>query len=138
MSARIVVAGAVMDAPSGVPPRLLLAQRSRPPALHGLWELPGGKVEPGETRPAALRRELSEELGIEVGVGVPLAATIPLAADVTLVAHWAVIENGEPVATEHEAIRWVDADTLRAMSEAGELVPADTAWLPELLAALAR
>ena len=61
---RIVVAGAVLDRD-----RLLLAQRRYPPDLAGLWELPGGKVEAGESPADALRRELREELGVTIAVG---------------------------------------------------------------------
>jgi 8-oxo-dGTP diphosphatase len=57
----LVVAVALID-PDG---RVLLAQRPPGKALAGLWEFPGGKVEPGETPEAALVRELTEELGIE-------------------------------------------------------------------------
>ncbi len=57
MSSQIVVAAALIA--DGA---LLVAQRRRPPELAGLWELPGGKVAPGETEPAALVRELAEEL----------------------------------------------------------------------------
>src|SRR5690625_6637565 len=59
MSMQIVVAGAVIG--DGA---LLVAQRGRPPELAGRWELPGGKVAPGESEPAALARELAEELGV--------------------------------------------------------------------------
>jgi (d)CTP diphosphatase len=48
---------------------LLLARRGPAERHPGLWELPGGKVEPGETPPEALRRELSEELGVEARIG---------------------------------------------------------------------
>ena len=60
-----VVAGILIDA-SG---RVLIAQR--PPATHlaGTWEFPGGKIEPGESAEAALRRELHEELGIDAKIG---------------------------------------------------------------------
>ncbi|MFJ1972073.1 (deoxy)nucleoside triphosphate pyrophosphohydrolase [Streptomyces sp. NPDC087903] len=61
MSERIVVVGAAL-LDGG---RLLAARRSAPPELAGRWELPGGKVEPGETPDAALVRELREELGVD-------------------------------------------------------------------------
>src|SRR5262245_31707795 len=64
MQNQVVVAGALI-----VGDTLLVAQRARPAELAGRWELPGGKVGPGETDAAALARELAEELGIEVSVG---------------------------------------------------------------------
>ena len=61
----IVVAAAIVAADPGSGRRLLVAQRSYPPELAGRWELPGGKVEPGESEPAALVRELiSAELAV--------------------------------------------------------------------------
>lgn len=53
---------------------MLAARRSAPEKLAGRWELPGGKVEPGEAPEAALHRELAEELGVRVRVGPILAA----------------------------------------------------------------
>lgn len=128
---RLVVAGAIVD--SG---RLLLAQRARPERLAGLWELPGGKVEVGETAADALRRELDEELGIEVSVGRSVGAPVEVADGVALVALRAELVTGTPQPREHLAIRWVDADELAALCAQGVVVPADTAWLPDLDALL--
>lgn len=55
--------------------RVLLTQRKRGTHLAGLWEFPGGKVEPGEDPRDALVRELREEIGIEVSVGDPVEVT---------------------------------------------------------------
>ncbi len=57
-----VAAACLMDAEG----RILLAQRPEGKPMAGLWEFPGGKLEPGESPEAALVRELSEELGITV------------------------------------------------------------------------
>ena len=58
--------------------RVLAARRTGPPELAGQWELPGGKVDPGETEADALARELAEELGIEVAVGERVGADVDL------------------------------------------------------------
>ena len=63
-----VVAGVIRDRRG----RILLARRTEDRDLAGLWEFPGGKHEPGETPEDALKRELREELGIEIEVGSPL------------------------------------------------------------------
>lgn len=65
---RIAVVAAVLQQPDG---RFLLAQRPQGKAYAGYWEFPGGKVEPDETPAQALKRELHEELGIEVTVAHP-------------------------------------------------------------------
>ncbi|MCW1958581.1 MAG: (deoxy)nucleoside triphosphate pyrophosphohydrolase [Mycobacterium sp.] len=119
---QIVVAGALIA--DGA---LLVAQRGRPPELAGLWELPGGKVAPGETEPQALARELLEELGVEVEVGARLGADV-VAGAVILRAYQVTLVGGELHPHDHTALRWVRAAGL------GELawVPADRAWLPEL------
>ncbi|PXW32621.1 UNVERIFIED_CONTAM: 8-oxo-dGTP diphosphatase [Williamsia faeni] len=128
---REVVAGAVIAGG-----RLLLAQRTYPADVAGLWELPGGKVEEGETRARALERELVEELGITVAVTDQIGPPVPLRPDLALVAMAATLIAGEPHPHEHSAVRWVDADDLRRMTAAGELVPADAIWLDDLIALL--
>lgn len=129
---REVVAGAVI-----VDGRLLLAQRSYPAEVAGLWELPGGKVEIGETRARALERELAEELGVDVIAGQQVGAVVPLRPDLVLVALSATLVDGEPRPTEHTAVRWVNDADLRQMATDGELVPADAVWLDDLAALLA-
>lgn len=124
---REVVAGAVIMAG-----RLLLAQRSYPSEVAGLWELPGGKVEEGETRAGALERELAEELGVEVLAGQQVGVGVPLRPDLVLVALTAALVGGEPIPTEHTAVRWVDAAALRQMAADGDLVPADAVWVDDL------
>lgn len=128
---REVVAGAVIS--GGV---LLLAQRSYPPDVAGLWELPGGKVEEGETRARALERELAEELGVVVIAGPQIGVGVPLRPDLVLIALAATLVGGDPEPTEHTAVRWVGADDLRQMAAAGELVPADAVWVEDLVVLL--
>lgn len=70
MTSVLVVACALVDPDN----RVLLAQRPAGKSMAGLWEFPGGKVEPGETPEAALIRELAEELGVRV----PIACLAPL------------------------------------------------------------
>ncbi|MGV9713559.1 NUDIX domain-containing protein [Gordonia sp. NPDC003424] len=132
-ASRLVVGGAIVDPARR---RLLLAQRRYPTEVAGLWELPGGKVEDGETPADALRRELHEELGVWVGVGTELVERVALRVDLTLIAMRAEITDGVPHPAEHQAIRWVDAAALAAMAHDGLLVPADSVWVPELLADL--
>ncbi len=120
---QIVVAGAIV-----VESRLLIAQRLRPPALAGRWELPGGKVAPGETECAALARELAEELGIEVAVGERLGDDVALNATTTLRAYQVSLIRGEPHPHDHRALRWVTAAQLHEI----DWVPADSGWVAAL------
>ncbi|MCB2226636.1 MAG: (deoxy)nucleoside triphosphate pyrophosphohydrolase [Desulfarculaceae bacterium] len=85
--------------------RVLLAQRRE----NGLWELPGGKAEPGESLPACLARELVEELGVAASVGPLLASQEGLTPDgrpLMLHAFACRLNGGEPQALEHRALAW--------------------------------
>ncbi|NMO02067.1 NUDIX domain-containing protein [Gordonia sp. TBRC 11910] len=114
--------------------RLLLAQRSYPEEVAGLWELPGGKVEDGESIASALQREIAEELTVRIEVGEPVGEPVTLGDNVILVALHAWLVDGEPVAAEHSAVMWVTGEQLRAM--AVDLVPADAVWLEDLVGLL--
>ncbi|MDQ1699212.1 MAG: 8-oxo-dGTP diphosphatase [Frankiaceae bacterium] len=114
----VVVAAAIVD--PGPLPRILAAQRDYPAALAGRWELPGGKVEPGEDEVAALVRECREELGVAVDVLDRVGADLGGAeAEFTLRVWWARIAAGQPEPREHRELRWLAA---------GELDDVD--WLP--------
>lgn len=119
--------------------RVLVARRAGGP-YDGLWEFPGGKVEPGESDLSALVRECAEELGVEivpqafvgevlldgvVGGGAPGASTLRV--------WWARTTGGEPVAHEHAEIRWVSAGELEDL----DWIPADRPLLPAVRALLA-
>ncbi len=96
--------------------RLLIAQRHAGDMLGGLWEFPGGTCQPGESLPDCLRRELREELDIEVRVGAPVA-TIPHTYThlrITLHAFWCTLLAGEPRPIGCADVRWVRPDELDA------------------------
>lgn len=100
-----VVAGVIRDSRG----RVLLARRTRGRDLAGLWEFPGGKVEPGESPQQALVRELREELGIEASIGAALI-DVPqryphkyLHLDVRLVDGY----GGHPRGLNGQALAWL-------------------------------
>ena len=102
---------------------ILCAQRGTSQRHAGMWELPGGKVEPGESDAEALVRELEEELGVIVRVGEQLGTSdhdYPGQA-IRLVAYRCTIDQGQPVASEHAEIRWVAPGSLAGLDWA----PAD-------------
>ncbi|HEV7490418.1 MAG TPA: Nudix family hydrolase [Rhodanobacteraceae bacterium] len=105
-----VVAGVVKD-PSG---RILVAQRPAGKHLAGYWEFPGGKSDPGEAPFDALRRELAEEIGIEVHSAEPLIAVPWSYPEKRIVLDaWTVAEySGVAHAREDQPLRWVDIDEL--------------------------
>ncbi|MFI2778513.1 (deoxy)nucleoside triphosphate pyrophosphohydrolase [Streptomyces sp. ALB3] len=107
----VVVAGAVCDGG-----RLLAARRSAPPELAGRWELPGGKLEPGENGEQALVRELREELGVEAEPLERVPGEWPLKPGYVLRVWTVRLLSGEPSPLEdHDELRWLapeEADTV--------------------------
>ncbi len=117
-----VVAGAIEEAG-----QVLCAQRGPDQRHPGLWELPGGKVEPGESDAQALSRELREELGVEVVVGSYLGTSIHDYPDlaIELVAYNCILYSGRPESVEHAEVRWVSPDQLNLL----EWAPADRVFV---------
>ncbi len=109
-------AGAVVRDEAG---RILLVLRGREPS-RGLWSLPGGRLEPGETAEAALVREVREETGLEVTVGEAVCR-IEI-GDYEGDDYAVTVVGGELCAGDDAAdLRWVDAETLNTMDARGEL-----------------
>lgn len=114
----LVVAGALVRGG-----RLLLARRADGDPLAGWWELPGGKVEPGETPEDALRREWREELAVEVLGAQPLsfASGSPNGRHVTLLAFLVRGVAGDPAPVGVGELRWATPEEAARMP----LLPAD-------------
>jgi len=112
----LVVGAAIVDDLTR-PTTLLGGRRTEPPALAGGWEFPGGKVELGERPQDALRREIREELGVEIELGVPVEGPVggawPL-GDRYLMQVWlARVTEGKPRPLEdHDQLRWLSKEEL--------------------------
>jgi 8-oxo-dGTP diphosphatase len=114
--------------------RLLVARRARPVELAGRWELPGGRVEPGEDESAAVVRECREELGTDVIPDGRVGTDLPIDIGVLRVHHARPAPGAvEPRALEHTAVRWVDAAEVPAV----DWVDADRAVTADLVRLLA-
>ncbi len=128
----LVVAAALVDGDG----RVLVQQRPPGKSLAGLWEFPGGKLEPGETPEAALVRELAEELGVSVDADalVPLAfASEPLSGKhLVLLLYTCTAWQGEARALEASQIRWCTPDELQDL----DMPPADAPFIGTLRTAL--
>lgn len=94
--------------------QILIDRRRQDGFLGGLWEFPGGKLEQGETIESCIRREILEELGIQVEVGDRLCTVIHAYSHfkVTLYVHHCTYLSGDPQPLESEEIRWVTWQTL--------------------------
>jgi 8-oxo-dGTP diphosphatase len=122
----VVAAALVVDG------RVLAARRTHPGDVAGRWELPGGKVDPGETVPRALEREIREELGCGIAVVRRLKGRSVIKPEYELTAYVVELVSGQPVPVEHDAIRWLGPEDLGDV----DWLPSDRPFLPELRAVL--
>ena len=107
--------------------KLLVCQRPLHKRHGGLWELPGGKCEPGESDSDAIRRELAEELGVvTVAVGEAQCEIADPGSSFLIVFVPATI-SGEPTAGEHQAFMWAAPDELLRLP----LAPSDRRFLEQ-------
>ena len=112
--------------------RVLAARRTAPATARGLWEFPGGKVEPGEDPDAAIVREVREELGCGIRVVGRLDGVEQIKTAYTLRVAVAELVEGEPVPHEHDALRWLRAEELGLV----RWLDPDLPFLPQLRARL--
>ncbi len=124
----LVVAAALIDRHG----RVLVQQRPPGKPMAGLWEFPGGKVDPGEVPEAALARELAEELGVTLDVARlrPLTfASEPLGEHHLMLLLYTLREwEGEPEPRHASALRWMKPVELRALA----MPPADLPFIAVL------
>lgn len=121
-----VVAGVLRDARG----RILLARRTEGRDLAGLWEFPGGKVEPGESPEDALVRELREELGISAAIGASVIRVQMAYPDKQLLLDVREVAfSGHPRGLEGQALAWVPLHKLADYP----MPPADVPVVEELL-----
>jgi 8-oxo-dGTP diphosphatase len=108
----VVVTAAIVERDG----RWLVARRLQGTHLEGLWEFPGGKIEPGESLEACLVRELQEELGVASRVLRPRWSTTHDYATKRVELHFFDCEiDGEPKPLLGQELRWVDASELAAL-----------------------
>ena len=110
--------------------RLLVCQRPPHKRHGGLWEFPGGKTEPGESDADAARRELREELGVEVLEALDDEFSIADPGSPFLIAFVPVTIRGEPTCHEHTALAWGTPVELAELP----LAPSDRRYVEFLLA----
>jgi 8-oxo-dGTP diphosphatase len=114
--------------------RFLICQRPVHKRHGGLWEFPGGKLEPGETHDHAARRELAEELGVNVRtVGTKLCSVVDPGSEFVIEFVPVTIE-GEPTCIEHSALEWLTLDELPTL----DLAPSDRRFVEFLLSGATR
>lgn len=106
----IDVTAAVIGGPDG---RILVCSRPEGKHMAGKWEFPGGKIEPGETPEACIRREIREELGMEISVGPVLTVMEhDYGVKYVRVTFFLAVSDDIPAAKDHQGFRWVMPDDI--------------------------
>lgn len=98
--------------------------------FEGMWEFPGGKIEPGESRESALKREIQEELGIDITIDKFLCTTdydYP-SFHLTMHCYLCSVKSGEIKLLEHKSARWLTVELLDSV----EWLPADKEMVDKL------
>ena len=112
MISRIKVVGAAVRSAHN---KILICRRVGK-SLTGMWEFPGGKVEPGESEEEALAREFLEELGVPIAVGPHLATGVQSSGDSVIelsVFEARLVDLSPTTSSDHDALEWVDVSDLK-------------------------
>lgn len=99
--------------------------------FEGMWEFPGGKIEPGESREVALKREIQEELGVDIIIENLLCTTeydYP-SFHLTMHCYLCSVTSDEMELREHKSASWLTSETLDSV----EWLPADKAVIEKLI-----
>lgn len=119
----VYVVGAIIENENG---EILCALRGSEMTLPNYWEFPGGKIEQGESKESALKREIQEELGCTIEVFEPVEDTMYEYEHVIvrLETFMAKVISGVPIISEHAEIKWISRNELPSLNWAPADIPA--------------
>ena len=130
MVKEIEVVGAVFTSGD----KVFAARRGPGKSMAGMWEFPGGKIEPGETPVAALQRELKEELLVDAAVGRYITTTRYDTGEIVIVlsTYECELTVGSSTMTEHSELKWVPRTELLSLDWAPADIPTVTLLMQEV------